>query len=232
MKNKFGLFFIILVLLMIYLGRDNTSKITIEPKTISEDTQTEAQHRVDAFLNSNVKPSVNIITSSDMAYEQLDVETKYLIAEEEALVQNCGGRSDVGSPETTKICTQMMVASDKLTSLGLCYGENSETMSDKRWGKCRAVQKSTQGSGSEVNAESNATEQELQGIKPYIYAAETLNKTCLRALSGTIEKIQVCSERDGAVQMLKYYGWCWKQDFEIGSYKNWVKCDKEQIVTQ
>ena len=232
MKNKFGLFFIILVLLMIYLGRDNTSKITIEPKTISEDTQTEAQHRVDAFLNSNVKPSVNIITSSDMAYEQLDVETKHLIAEEEALVQECRGRSDGGSPETTKICAQMMVAFNKLISLGLCYGENSETMSEKRWGKCRAVQKSTQGSGSEVNAESNATEQELQDIRPYIYAAETLNKTCLSALNGTIEKIQVCNARDNAVERLKHFGWCSEKDSEVGSYKNWVKCDKEQIVTQ
>lgn len=226
MKNKFGLFFIVLFLLLIYISRDNTPKSTIESKTISENTQTEGQHRIDTFLNSNVKPSVNITTSSDMAYEQLDVETKYLIAEEVALVQDCRGRSDGGSPETTKICAQMMVAFDKLISLGLCFGENSEAMTDKRWGKCKAVQKSTQRSGSEVNAESNATEQELQGIKPYIYTAETLNKTCLRALNGTIEKAQVCSVRDNAVQRLRHFGWCWEQDSEIGPYKNWVKCDK------
>ena len=120
----------------------------------------------------------------------------------------------------------MMVAFDKLTSLGLCYGENSELMSDKRWGKCRAVQKSTQLNGSEINAESNATEQELQGIKPYIYAAETLNKTCLIDLDSTIEKAQVCIARDNAVKTVKNFGWCWEQDSEIGPYMNWVKCDK------
>ena len=67
MKNKFGLFFIVLFLLMIYISRDNTPKSIIKHTAISEDTQTEGQHRIDVFLNSNVKPSVNIITSSDMA---------------------------------------------------------------------------------------------------------------------------------------------------------------------
>lgn len=236
MKNKrklfsIVLFFGVLFLLMIYFSRNNTSKSIIESKQVSEDAQTEAQHRIDTFLNSKVKPSTNVTTASDITsneYQQLDVETKDLIAEEEALVQECRGRSDGGSPETTKICAQMMVAFNKLISLGLCYGENSETMSEKRWEKCRAVQKSTQGSGSEVNAESNATEQELQDIKPYIYAAETLNKTCLSALNGTIEKIQVCNARDNAVERLKHLGWCWEQDSEIVPYKNWVKCDKEQ----
>ena len=89
MKNKFGLLFIVLFLLMIYISRDNTPKSTIEPKTISENTQTEGQHRIDAFINSNVKPSVNITTSPDMAStklsatndQQLDNEAKSLMEE-------------------------------------------------------------------------------------------------------------------------------------------------------
>lgn len=77
-----------------------------------------------------------------------------------------------------------------------------------------------------------ATDQELQAIKPFIYAAETLNKTCSSALNGSIEKVQVCSQRDSAVQRLKNYGWCWKQDAEIESEKHWVKCNTEQKSSQ
>lgn len=240
MKNKRGLFSVILFLSALFLtinyfSRNNTSKSTVESKAVSIVTQTQAHHRIDAFLNSNVKPSTNIITTAEDSAtnnQELDDKTKNLIAEEEALVRDCHSRSDGGSPETTKICAQMEIAFDKLISLGLCYGENSEIMADKRWGKCKVAQNSSLVNDSKVTNDPVATDQELQAIKPYIYAAETLNKTCSRAINGTIEKIQVCSQRDGAVQVLKNYGWCWKQDAEIESSKQWVKCKTEQKSSQ
>jgi SPOR domain len=234
MKNKRGLFSIILflgvsLLLILYFNRDNTSKNINQTKAVSEDAQSEAQNRIDAFSNSNLKPSTNIITSADETATsdlELDSGTRALIAEEEALVRDCRGRSDGGSPETIKTCANMEVAFNKLIKLGLCYGENSETMTDKRWGKCKAAQKSSQQRQSQSNNDAIATEQELQAIKPYTYSAETLNNTCQRALNGTIEKIQVCNARDNAVERLKNYGWCWKRAIEYEPYMRWVKCDK------
>jgi hypothetical protein len=166
MKNKRNLLSIILflgvlLLLIIYFSRDNTSESTIESKAISEDTQAEAQHRIDAFSNSNLKPSRNIISApveTATNDQQPDGEVGSLIAEEETLNRECrDGSGD--NPETLKFCDKRDAVFTKLNELGWCFGREDQSEADKQWGKCHAEHKDSQVQNPAINQIDDITDE-------------------------------------------------------------------------
>ena len=230
MKNKRGLFSVILFLSALFLtinyfSRNNTSKSTVESKAVSVDTQTEAQHRIDTFLNSNVKPSANIISATKEAAtnnQQLDGEIKNLIAEEETLNRECrGGSGD--SPETMQYCDKRDASLIKLNELGWCFGRDSQAEYEKEWVKCdESLGHVADSAKSDSLPPIQLPEDEFS--KSLIMEEEALLRECKELKGSNLKVMKACDGMQVAFNKLIALGFCFGENSETMADKRWAKC--------
>lgn len=230
MKNKRGLFSVILFLgilflLMSYFSQDNMSNSFNESKVVSEDTQVEKQHRVDAFLNSNVKPSANIISSTKEIptnNQHPDGEIKNLITEEEILNRECrGGSSD--SPETMKYCDKRDAVFTKLDKLGWCFGRDNQAEYEKKWVKCdESLNHIADSAKSDSLPPIQLAEDEFS--KSLIMEEEALLRECKEVKGDDLKVMKACDGMQVAFNKLIALGFCFGENSETMADKRWAKC--------
>lgn len=234
MKNKRDLFSVILLLgvlflIIIYFGRNNTSKSTVESKAVSVDTQAEAQHRIDSFSNSNLKPSTNIISAPEEAAtnnQPLDGKIKSLIAEEETLNRECrGGSSD--SPETMKYCDKRDALFAKLNKLDWCFGRDDQAEYEKEWMKCH-INQNDKNEQNTSHSDDRSSEIALVNKLIMKFTSESIQYDDIKNADHPtqeviMEGVKHNMEKTNVLASLAQMNWCFREGYHQDDF-GWSRC--------